>query len=117
MALQADYVVLMMGLDQTQEREELDRVDVLLPGRQQELITSVAKAAKRPLVLVLLSGGPIDVSFAKDDSRIGGIFWAGYPGQGGGIALAEIIFGDHNPGNKPLTMLKKKFFLLSMQKN
>ncbi|KAF2296799.1 hypothetical protein GH714_002066 [Hevea brasiliensis] len=52
-----DYVVLIMGLDQTQEREGLDRLDLVLPGKQQELITEVAKAAKKPVVLVILSGG------------------------------------------------------------
>lgn len=93
-----DHVVLIMGLDQTQESEDHDRLDLLLPGKQKELITSVAKAAKKPVVLVLLCGGPVDISFAKSDHNIGSILWAGYPGEVGGIALAEIIFGDHNPG-------------------
>ncbi|KAJ6307117.1 hypothetical protein OIU78_022240 [Salix suchowensis] len=95
----ADHVVLLMGLDDTdQEKEGLDRVDLVLPGKQEELIISVAKAAKNPIVLVLLSGGPVDISFAKNDRNIGSILWAGYPGEAGAIALAEIIFGDHNPG-------------------
>ncbi|GAV59275.1 Glyco_hydro_3 domain-containing protein/Glyco_hydro_3_C domain-containing protein/Fn3-like domain-containing protein, partial [Cephalotus follicularis] len=108
MAKGADHVILIMGLDQTQEREELDRVDLVLPGKQEELITKVAQAAKKPVVLVLLSGGPIDVSFAKNDGNIGGILWAGYPGEAGGTALAEIIFGDHNPGE-----FIDKFFMKS----
>lgn len=94
----ADHVVLMMGLDQTQEKEELDRVDLVLPGRQQELITRVAEAAKKPVILVLLCGGPVDITFAKYDRNIGSILWAGYPGEAGAVALAEVIFGDHNPG-------------------
>lgn len=97
-AKKVDYVVLVMGLDQTQEREELDRIDLVLPGKQEELINSVARAAKKPVILVILSGGPVDISAAKNDNKIGGILWAGYPGQAGGAALAEIIFGDHNPG-------------------
>ncbi|KAF2291476.1 hypothetical protein GH714_024593 [Hevea brasiliensis] len=106
----ADHVVLVMGLDQTQEREELDRVDLVLPGKQQDLIINVAKSAKNPIILVLLSGGPVDVSFAKNDKNIGSILWAGYPGEAGGIALAEIIFGDHNPEmNNPLLL---KFMVL-----
>lgn len=104
MAKGVDHVVLIMGLDQTQEKEELDRVDLVLPGKQQELITNVAKAAKNPIVLVLLCGGPVDISFAKYDKNIGSILWAGYPGEAGGIALAEIIFGDHNPGEFLLAM-------------
>ncbi|PSS17407.1 Beta-D-xylosidase 7 precursor [Actinidia chinensis var. chinensis] len=96
-AKKADYVVLVMGLDQGQEREYQDRDDLLLPGMQQSLIESVARAAKRAVVLALLCGGPVDVSFAKGNPKIGGILWAGYPGESGGIALAEIIFGDHKP--------------------
>lgn len=98
LAENADYVILIMGLDQTQEREEQDRVDLILPGKQESLITRVAEAAKKPVVLVLLCGGPVDVTFAKYNPKIGSILWAGYPGESGGIALAEIIFGDHNPG-------------------
>lgn len=97
-AKNADYVVLVMGLDQSVEREERDRVHLDLPGKQLELINSVAKASKRPVILVLLCGGPIDISSAKNNDKIGGIIWAGYPGELGGIALAQIIFGDHNPG-------------------
>ena len=58
----------------------------------------VSCAAKRPVVFVILSGGPVDVSFAINDPQISSIIWAGYPGQAGGQALAEIIFGDYNPG-------------------
>lgn len=97
-----DYVVLVMGLDQTQEREKLDRVDLVLPGKQQSLIKSVAEAAKKPVVLVLLCGGPVDISLARDDDEVGSILWAGYPGEAGGLALAEVIFGDHNPGTQYL---------------
>jgi hypothetical protein len=97
-AKNADYVVLVMGLDQSVEREERDRVHLDLPGKQLELINIVAKTSKRPVILVLLCGGPIDISSAKNDDKIGGIIWAGYPGELGGIALAQIIFGDHNPG-------------------
>lgn len=94
----ADHVVLVMGLDQTQESEDHDRVDLLLPPKQQNLISRIARVAKNPVILVLLSGGPVDISFAKNDQHIGSILWAGYPGEAGGRALAEIIFGDHNPG-------------------
>lgn len=94
----AEYVVLVVGLDQTQEREDHDRDHLALPGKQDELIMAVARAARKPVVLVVLSGGPVDVTFAKYYHRIGSILWAGYPGEAGGLALAQIIFGDHNPG-------------------
>lgn len=110
-----DYVVLVLGLDQTQEREGHDRVHLELPGMQQELIDRVASAAKKPVVLVLLSGGPVDISAAKNDKHIGSILWAGYPGQAGGTAVAEIIFGDHNPGGRlPVTWYPREYIKLPM---
>ncbi|PON61597.1 Glycoside hydrolase [Parasponia andersonii] len=114
-AKRANYVVLVVGLDQTQEREDHDRDHLALPGRQEELIAAVAKAAKKPVVLVLLSGGPVDLSFAKYDRRIGSILWAGYPGEAGGLALAEIIFGDHNPGGRlPVTWYPRDYVKIPM---
>ncbi|KAM7485005.1 hypothetical protein LguiA_001014 [Lonicera macranthoides] len=103
-AQEADATVLVMGIDQTIETEGKDRDDLLLPGRQQELVSRIATASKGPVVLVLMSGGPIDVSFAKNDPRIVAIFWVGYPGQEGGTAIADVIFGATNPGGKlPMT--------------
>lgn len=101
-ASKADATVLVMGLNQSIEAEFVDRVGLLLPGRQQELVTKVAAASKGPVVLVLMSGGPLDVSFAQNDPKIGAILWAGYPGQAGGAAIADVIFGAHNPGMVPL---------------
>lgn len=94
----ADFVIVVAGLDLTQETEDKDRVSLSLPGKQKDLVSSVAAVSKKPVILVLTGGGPVDVSFAKTDPRIGGIIWIGYPGETGGQALAEIIFGDFNPG-------------------
>ncbi|CAN7023836.1 unnamed protein product [Brassica oleracea var. botrytis] len=96
-AREADATVLVMGLDQSIEAETRDRTGLLLPGYQQDLVTRVAQASKGPIVLVLMSGGPIDVSFAKNNPRVAAIIWAGYPGQAGGAAIADIIFGAVNP--------------------
>lgn len=82
----------------TQETEDLDRVSLLLPGKQMALLSTIAAASKEPVILVLTGGGPLDVSFAEKDPRIASILWIGYPGEAGGRALAEIIFGDYNPG-------------------
>ncbi|WJX23441.1 Beta-D-xylosidase 1 [Trifolium repens] len=99
-ARQADATVLVMGLDQSIEAEFRDRVGLLLPGHQQELVSRVARAARGPVILVLMSGGPIDVTFAKNDPKISAILWVGYPGQSGGTAIADIIFGRTNPGGR-----------------
>ncbi|GKU86993.1 hypothetical protein SLEP1_g1456 [Rubroshorea leprosula] len=103
-AHQADATVLVMGLDQSIEAEFIDRIGLLLPGRQQDLVSRVAMASKGPTILVLMSGGPIDVSFAKNDPRISAIIWAGYPGQAGGAAIADVLYGTTNPeGKLPMT--------------
>ncbi|KAL3696535.1 hypothetical protein R1sor_010611 [Riccia sorocarpa] len=99
----SDAVVIVVGLSREEENEGFDRTSLLLPGNQQEFVSSVARAAKGPVVLVLMSGGPVDISFAKNDPRISSILWIGYPGEAGGLALGEIIFGERNPGGK-LTM-------------
>ncbi|KAJ0976145.1 hypothetical protein J5N97_018110 [Dioscorea zingiberensis] len=106
----SDATILIMGLDQTIEAETRDRVGLLLPGRQPELVTKVAAASKGPCILVLLCGGPVDVSFAKNDPKIAAILWAGYPGQAGGAAIADVIFGAFNPGGKlPVTWYPQEF--------
>uniref|UniRef100_A0A0D9XRF7 Fibronectin type III-like domain-containing protein n=1 Tax=Leersia perrieri TaxID=77586 RepID=A0A0D9XRF7_9ORYZ len=114
-ARSADYVFLVMGLSQKQEAEGLDRTSLLLPGKQQSLITAVAAASKRPVILVLLTGGPVDVTFAQMSNKIGAILWAGYPGQAGGKAIAQVIFGDHNPGGRlPVTWYPEEFTKIAM---
>ncbi|XP_078439014.1 putative beta-D-xylosidase 2 [Wolffia australiana] len=109
-ARESDATVLVMGLDQSQEAEMKDREHLLLPGRQQELVVAIAAAASGPVVLVLMSGGPLDVSFAKNDPKIAAILWVGYPGQAGGSAIADVLFGAHNPGGKlPTTWYPQEF--------
>uniref|UniRef100_A0A804MJA2 Fibronectin type III-like domain-containing protein n=1 Tax=Zea mays TaxID=4577 RepID=A0A804MJA2_MAIZE len=115
LASSAEYVFLFMGLSQDQEKEGLDRTSLLLPGKQQSLVTAVASAAKRPVVLVLLTGGPVDITFAQSNPKIGAILWAGYPGQAGGLAIARVLFGDHNPsGRLPVTWYTEDFTKVPM---
>ncbi|XP_066337893.1 probable beta-D-xylosidase 7 [Miscanthus floridulus] len=110
-----DYVFLFMGLSQQQESEGKDRTSLLLPGMQQSLITAVADASKRPVILVLLSGGPVDITFAQSNPKISAILWAGYPGQAGGLAIAKVLFGDHNPsGRLPVTWYPEEFTKVPM---
>ncbi|XP_010452969.1 PREDICTED: beta-D-xylosidase 3-like [Camelina sativa] len=110
LAASSDAVVLVMGEDQTIEQEDLDRVDLYLPGKQPELVTQVAKAAKGPVVLVIMSGGGFDITFAKNDEKITSIMWVGYPGEAGGLAIADVIFGRHNPsGSLPMTWYPQSY--------
>eukprot|EP00897_Mesotaenium_endlicherianum_P009556 jgi/Mesen1/8629/ME000050S08038 len=109
-AANADATLVLLGLDLSQETEMLDRNHLLLPGYQASLLQALASASRAPLVLVLLCGGPVDVSFARDDARVSAIVWAGYPGQAGGQAIADVIFGAFNPaGRLPMTWYPESF--------
>ncbi|ESQ41007.1 hypothetical protein EUTSA_v10012725mg [Eutrema salsugineum] len=111
----ADFVIVVAGLDLSQETEDRDRFSLSLPGKQKDLVSSVAAVSKKPVILVLTGGGPVDVTFAKTDPRIGSIIWIGYPGETGGQALAEIIFGDFNPGGRlPMTWYPESFTEVAM---
>ncbi|CAN6849789.1 unnamed protein product [Brassica oleracea] len=116
-ARQADATVLVMGLDQSIEAETRDRTGLLLPGYQQNLVTRVAQASRGPVILVLMSGGPVDASFATNDPRVAAIIWAGYPGQAGGAAIADIIFGAANPGIQDQRRSRDLTFTMADLKN
>ncbi|CAO2823235.1 unnamed protein product [Amaranthus hypochondriacus] len=104
MASTADATILIMGADQSIEAESRDRVDLYLPGQQPLLVSAVANVSKGPVVLVIMSGGGMDITFAHNNDKISSILWVGYPGQAGGAALADIIFGAYNPsGRLPMT--------------
>ncbi|KQJ84878.1 beta-D-xylosidase 4 [Brachypodium distachyon] len=109
-AASADVTVLVVGADQSIEREALDRTSLLLPGQQPDLISAVANASKGHVILVVMSGGPFDISFAKASDKISAILWVGYPGEAGGAAIADIIFGKYNPsGRLPVTWYPASF--------
>ncbi|GLJ09085.1 hypothetical protein SUGI_0101530 [Cryptomeria japonica] len=111
----ADATVLIVGGDLSLEAEGLDRTSLLMPGYQQQLVSQVASASKGPVVLVIMSGGPFDITFAKDDDKIAGILWVGYPGQAGGAAIADVIFGQYNPGGRlPVTWYPQEFVKVAM---
>jgi beta-glucosidase len=112
-AERADTVIMCMGISPDLEGEEGaaansdgggDRIGLDLPGMQEELIKEVAALGK-PLVLVLFSGSPLTVNWAHE--HVPAIIQAWYPGEEGGNALADIIFGDYNPaGRLPITFVK-----------
>jgi beta-glucosidase len=113
-AKQADVVVLALGLSAQLEGEEMtvrepgflggDRTDIGLPARQQKLLEAVAATGK-PIVLVLLNGSALAVNWANE--HVPAIVEAWYPGEEGGAALADVLFGDYNPaGRLPVTFYK-----------
>jgi len=101
----SDATVIVVGIDQSIESEGRDRNAITLPGVQNDLITQVAGCSKGPIVVVLLAGGPIDLSTPKNTAKVNGLLWAGYPGQSGGDAIAQTLYGDNNPaGRLPYTL-------------
>ncbi len=102
-ANKSDLVVLVLGINQAVESEELDKKDISLPFIQQMLMKKVLATGK-PVVLVLVSGSPLSV---PDSPQIKGIVQAWYGGQDGGTALADVLYGRYNPsGRLPVTFYK-----------
>ena len=96
LASQADAVVLAVGFDASDEGESSDREFQLPPG-QDELIREIS-AANKHTVVVLTSGGGVDMSAWVD--QVPALMEAWYPGQEGGSALAQLLFGDFSPSGK-----------------
>ena len=81
-----------------------DRIGLGLPGSQNELLTTLKEKGK-PLVVVVTGGSPLDLAWAQEHADAVLMCW--YPGQEGGRAVADVIFGEYNPaGRLPLTFPK-----------
>jgi beta-glucosidase len=99
MAASADVAVVFVGTDEKTATEEADRLTLLLPGNQVELIKAVA-AVNPNTIVVMQTLGCVEVEEFKNLQNIPGIIWVGYNGQAQGDAIAPILFGDVNPGGK-----------------
>jgi beta-glucosidase len=113
-AKQSDVVILCMGLSANLEGEEMDvaidgfksgdRTTLDLPKVQEELIKEITALGK-PLVLVLLNGSALAINWECEN--IPAIIEAWYPGQAAGTAIADVLFGDYNPGGRlPVTFYR-----------
>jgi beta-glucosidase len=96
-ARSAEVVIMALGEYQGISGESFDRQSLDLPGNQESLLEAVAAAGK-PVVLVLENGRPLTIDWAA--RHIPAILEAWYPGEFGGQAVAEILFGDRNPAGK-----------------
>ena len=96
-AQQADVAVVVLGGGQRTCGENKSRSSLELPGRQLDLLKAV-QATGKPVVLVLINGRPLSINWA--DKFVPAILEAWYPGSMGGIAVANVLFGDYNPGGK-----------------
>lgn len=113
-AQKAEVVVMVMGLSPQLEGEEMpvhidgfaggDRTDIQLPAVQENLLKKI-HALGKPVVLVLANGSALAVNWAA--AHIPAIVEAWYPGEAGGTAVADVLFGDYNPaGRLPVTFYK-----------
>jgi beta-glucosidase len=96
-AKNADAVVMVMGGNTKTAGESKSRTSLALPGFQLDLIKAV-KATGKPVVVVFINSQPISFNWVKEN--VDGILEAWYPGTYGGTAIADVLFGDYNPGGK-----------------
>jgi len=96
-AKKADIAVVVLGGNTRTAGENKSRTSLDLPGHQLELIKAIKNTGK-PIVVVLIGSQPMTINWI--DKNVDGIIFAGYPGVKGGIAVADVLFGDYNPGGK-----------------
>ncbi len=97
LAAETDVAILFLGTNLDIANEAADRTDLRLPGNQLKLAQAVFRANPRTVV-VLINGMPLSINWL--DKNIPAILEAWYAGQAQGLAIAEALFGDYNPGGK-----------------
>lgn len=100
----SDAAIIVAGLSDTYESEGHDRPDMNLPGNQDALIRAVA-AVNSKTVVVVNAGAPVEMDWVE---AVDSVLLAYYPGQEGGYALADILFGDVNPSGKLTVTFPKR---------
>jgi beta-glucosidase len=101
-AKKADVAILYVGTTLDVEAEGRDRTSLELPGNQEELVKAVLAVNPRTIV-VLMNAGPLTIPYIKENAPA--ILEAWWPGEQGGNAIADVLFGNVNPGGKmPLTV-------------
>jgi beta-glucosidase (gentiobiase) len=101
---ECETVVAVMGINKSIEREGQDRYDIQLPADQREFLQEIYKVNPN-IIVVLVAGSSLAINWM--DEHVPAIVNAWYPGEQGGTAVAEVLFGDYNPaGRLPLTYYK-----------
>lgn len=109
-ASESDYVIVVVGLNTQIENEGQDRNDLNLPKNQEALIRQL-HAANPNTIVILESGSPISINWINE--HIPAVLNAWYPGEQGGNAIVEVLFGEYNPaGRLPITFYKSTEDLL-----
>ena len=100
-ARNAEVAIVVLGTDESVEKEGVDRADLNLPGDQEDLVKAVYQANPKTIV-VLQNGGAMSINWVNE--KIPGIVEAWYGGEEAGNAIADVLFGDYNPaGRLPMT--------------
>ena len=100
----SDVIIAVMGEDQNMVGENLSRSSLNLPGHQIKLLQAL-KSTGKPVILLLIHGRPLSINYSKNE--LDAILSAGFPGEFGGKAVAEVLFGKYNPaGRLPFTWLR-----------
>src|SRR5712692_183413 len=99
-AKKSDLAVVVLGDSMKTVGESASRTSLDLPGRQLELVQAIYATGK-PVVVVMINGRPMSINWVN--KYVPGILEAWFPGAQGGTAIADVLFGDYNPGGK-LTM-------------
>ena len=108
-AAESVLTILAVGLDDTIEGEFQDRKSLELPGKQYEMIEQVIKASKH-VILIVLSGGCVDVERFISNPKVDAMIWQGYGGMYGGYGIAQVIFGEFSPvGRLTQTWYKQEY--------
>ncbi|MBN6034513.1 glycoside hydrolase family 3 C-terminal domain-containing protein [Amycolatopsis sp. 195334CR] len=96
LAADAEVAVVVVATTPEVETEGVDRTSLELPGRQDELVARVA-AVNPNTVVVVNAGSPVEMPWTAD---VGAVLLTWFPGQAGGSALADVLFGDEEPGGR-----------------
>ena len=96
-AKSSDIAVVVLGDSAKTVGESASRTSLDLPGRQLDLVQAI-HATGKPVVVVLINGRPLSINWVV--KHVPGIVEALFPGAQGGVAIADVLFGDYNPGGK-----------------
>ncbi|WP_282117100.1 glycoside hydrolase family 3 protein [Cellulophaga baltica] len=100
----SDYVIAVMGINKSIEKEGRDRTDLELPEDQVNYLKEIY-AENKNIIVVLVAGSSLAINWI--DENVPAIVDAWYPGEAGGTAIADVLFGDYNPaGRLPFTFYK-----------
>ena len=103
-AKESDYVIAVMGINKSIEKEGRDRTSLALPEDQVNYLKEIY-AENKNLIVVLVAGSSLAINWMDDN--VPAIVDAWYPGEAGGTAIADVLFGDYNPaGRLPFTFYK-----------